>query len=47
MPCAIFATHRVKQRIKLDVVRQALGHEALATTSVYISLACEVMDQQL
>jgi hypothetical protein len=28
-------------------VRQALGHESLATTSVYVGLAREVMDQEL
>ena len=32
---------------KLNVVRQALGHESLATTSVYVGLAREVMDQEL
>ena len=42
-----FATHHVKRGTKLDVVRQALGHESLATTSVYVGLAREVMDQEL
>jgi hypothetical protein len=28
-------------------VRQALGHESLATTSDYVGLAREVMDQEL
>jgi site-specific recombinase XerD len=42
-----FATHHVKKGTKLDVVRQALGHESLATTSVYVGLAREVMDQEL
>jgi integrase/recombinase XerD len=42
-----FATHHVKQGTTLDVVRQALGHESLATTSVYVGLAREVMDQEL
>jgi len=31
----------------LDAVRQALGHESLATTNVYIGLAREVMDKEL
>ena len=30
-----------------DRVRQALGHEWLATTNVYVELAREVMDQEL
>ncbi len=42
-----FATHHVLKGTKLDVVRQALGHESLATTSVYVGLAREVMDQEL
>jgi hypothetical protein len=42
-----FATHNVRKGTKLDVVRQALGHESLATTSVYVGLAREVMDQEL
>lgn len=42
-----FATHHVKKGTKLDVVRQALGHESLATTSVYVDLARDVMDREL
>ncbi|MBA2595109.1 MAG: tyrosine-type recombinase/integrase [Chloroflexia bacterium] len=42
-----FAAHHVRKGTKLDVVRQALGHESLATTSVYVGLAREVMDQEL
>ena len=42
-----FATHHVRKGTKLDVVRQALGHESLATTSVYVGLAREVMDKEL
>jgi len=42
-----FATHHVRKGTKLDVVRQALGHESSATTSVYVGLAREVMDQEL
>ena len=41
------ATHHVKKGAKLDVVRQALGHESLATTSVYVDLARDVMDREL
>lgn len=42
-----FATHQVKNGTKLDVVRQALGHASLATTSIYVSLAREEMDKEL
>ena len=42
-----FTTHHVRKGTKLDIVRQALGHESLATTSVYVGLAREVMDQEL
>lgn len=42
-----FATHMVRKGTKLDVVRQALGHSSLKTTSVYVDLAREVMDEEL
>ena len=42
-----FATHTVKKGTKLEVVRQALGHESLETTSVYVHLAREMMDKEL
>ncbi len=42
-----FATQHVKNGTKLDVVRQALGHESLATTSLYVELAREVMDREM
>lgn len=42
-----FATHMVKKGTKLDVVRQALGHSSLKTTSIYVELAREVMDKEL
>ncbi len=42
-----FATHMVKRGTKLDVVRQALGHESLETTSIYVELAREQMDKEL
>lgn len=42
-----FATHMVKKGTKLDVVRQALGHSDLKTTSIYVELAREVMDKEL
>jgi integrase/recombinase XerD len=42
-----FATHMVKKGTKLDIVRQALGHESLNTTSIYVDLAREVMDKEL
>jgi len=34
-----FATHMVRRGTKLDVVRQALGHTDLKTTSIYVDLA--------
>jgi site-specific recombinase XerD len=42
-----FATHMVRRGTKLDVVRQALGHTSLKTTSIYVDLAREVMDKEL
>lgn len=42
-----FATHMVKKGTKLDVIRQALGHSSLKTTSIYVELAREVMDKEL
>jgi len=42
-----FATHSVKKGTKLDVVRKALGHSSLATTSIYVDLAREVMDEEM
>jgi len=42
-----FATYMVKKGTKLDVVRQALGHQDLKTTSIYVELAREVMDKEL
>jgi site-specific recombinase XerD len=41
-----FATHTIKKGTKLEVVRQALGHESLMT-SVYVHLAREMMDKEL
>jgi site-specific recombinase XerD len=42
-----FATHAVRKGTKLDVVRQVLGHASLATTSIYLDLAQDVMDKDL
>ncbi len=42
-----FATHSVKKGTKLDVIRKALGHSSLATTSIYVDLAREVMDEEM
>jgi len=42
-----FATHMVRKGTNLRVVQEALGHSSLQTTSVYVSLARELMDQQL
>jgi len=37
----------VKKGTKLDVVKQALGHEGLETTSIYAELAHEQMEKEL
>lgn len=42
-----FATHHVKKGTSLASVRAALGHENLATTSLYVGLAREQMDLEL
>jgi site-specific recombinase XerD len=42
-----FATHSVRKDTKLDVVRQVLGHSSLATTSIYVDPARDVMDREL
>jgi site-specific recombinase XerD len=42
-----FATHTIKRGTKLEVVRQALGHGSLETTSIYVHLAREMMDKEL
>ena len=42
-----FATHTIKRGTKLEVVRQALGHESLETTGIYVHLAREMMDKEL
>jgi site-specific recombinase XerD len=42
-----FATQHVKKGTSLASVRAALGHESLATTSLYVGLAREQMDLEL
>jgi len=42
-----FATQQTRRGTKLSVVQQALGHESLATTSIYVELARDVMDKEL
>lgn len=42
-----FATHMVRKGTNLRVVQEALGHTSLQTTSRYVSLARELMDEQL
>ena len=37
----------VKKGTNLRVIQEALGHTSLQTTSVYVSLARELMDEQL
>ncbi len=42
-----FATHMVRKGTNLRVIQEALGHTSLQTTSLYVSLARNLMDQQL
>jgi len=42
-----FGTHMVKKGTNLRVVQEAMGHSDLKTTSVYVHLARELMDEQL
>ena len=42
-----FATHMVRKGTNMRVVQEALGHSSLQTTSRYVSLARELMDEQL
>ncbi len=42
-----FATHQIKKGTNIRVIQEALGHESLQTTSVYISLARKLMDKEL
>lgn len=42
-----FGTHMVKKGASLRVVQEALGHESLKTTSIYVSLARDQMDREL
>lgn len=42
-----FATHMVKKGTNLRVIQEALGHTSLQTTSRYVSLARDLMDEQL
>lgn len=42
-----FATQHVKRKTELRVVQEAMGHESLATTSRYVGLVREQMDQRL
>lgn len=42
-----FGTHQVKKGTNLRVVQEAMGHSDLKTTSVYVHLARDLMDEQL
>jgi integrase/recombinase XerC len=42
-----FATQHVKKGTSLKVVQDMLGHQSLATTSLYVSLARELMDKEI
>ena len=43
----MFGTHHVAKGTSLRTVQEALGHQDLKTTSVYVSLAREVMNKEL
>ncbi len=47
VPRHTVATHSVKKGANLDVVRKALGHSSLATTSITVDLARAVMDEEM
>lgn len=42
-----FGTHMVKKGTNLRVVQEAMGHADLKTTSVYVHLARDLMDEQM
>ncbi len=42
-----FGTHMARKGTHLQVLRKAMGHESLDTTSIYIDLAREQMDKEL
>lgn len=42
-----FGTHMVRKGTNLRVVQEMLGHNSLQTTSLYVSLARELMDKQV
>ncbi|GAG88328.1 unnamed protein product [marine sediment metagenome] len=42
-----FTTHQIKKGTNIRVIQEALGHESLQTTSIYISLARKLMDKEL
>ena len=42
-----FGTHHVAKGTNLRTVQEALGHQDLKTTSIYVSLAREVMNKEL
>ena len=42
-----FGTHMARKGTHLDVIKKAMGHESLETTSIYIDLAREQMDKEL
>ena len=42
-----FVTHMVRKGTNLRVIQEALGHTSLQTTSLYVALARDLMDQQL
>jgi site-specific recombinase XerD len=42
-----FGTHMARKGTHLDIIKKAMGHESLETTSIYIDLAREQMDKEL
>lgn len=42
-----FATHHVKKGTRLESVQKMLGHRSLKTTAIYVTLAGDLLDQEL
>lgn len=42
-----FGTHQVKRKTSLRTVQEMMGHESLETTSIYVGLARDLMDEEI
>jgi site-specific recombinase XerD len=42
-----FGTHQVKMKTSLRTVQEMMGHESLETTSIYVGLARDLMDEEI